>query len=74
MNLEGKLECVLDQEIVLKQTGLQTTFTSAILVLEDGHSISITTEVARQIRQWKAASRLKITGIGEPLMEIECLN
>ena len=53
MNLEGKLECVLDQEIVLKQSGLQTTFASAVLLLEDGHSISITTEVAHKFANGK---------------------
>jgi hypothetical protein len=73
MNVEGKIEAVLDQEMIVKKGGLQTTYKCACLVLESGQSIPITAEAANQIREWKDGSTARITGIGEPLLEIECL-
>jgi hypothetical protein len=74
MNIEGKVECVLDQEITVKNGGLQTTYISACVVMESGISIPITLEAAKQIRQWKEGCTVRISGVGQPLLEIECLS
>jgi hypothetical protein len=73
MSIEAKLEGVLDQEITVKKGGMQTTFHGAILVLDTGQSVAITTEAARQLRQWKEGSTVRVSGIGEALLEIEWL-
>ena len=74
MTIEGKLECVLDQEIIVKQGGIQTSYNSACLLMESGQTIPITIEAARQIRQWKEGSTVRINGIGEALLEIEWIS
>jgi hypothetical protein len=74
MTIEGKIECVLDQEISVKKGGLQSSFPSACLVIDSGQSIPIPTEVAQQLRGWKEGSRVRISGIGEALMEVEWLS
>lgn len=71
MDIQGKIECVLDQEITVRKEGLQTTFSSACVVLENGTTVSIPRDAARQIGQWAEGSTVRITGIGEPLLQIE---
>jgi hypothetical protein len=74
MTIEGKIECVLDQEISVKKGGLQTTFPAACLVIDNGQSVPVPIEVAQQLRGWKEGSRVRISGIGEALLEIEWLS
>jgi hypothetical protein len=74
MTIEGKIECVLDQEISIKKGGMQSTTSSACLVIDSGQSVPIPVEVAKQLRQWKEGSRVRISGVGEALMEIEWLS
>ncbi len=71
MDHQGKIECVLDQEITVSKDGLQTTYSSACVVMENGATISLPNDAARQIRQWVEGSTVRIAGIGEPLMQIE---
>ena len=73
MTIEAKVEAVLDQEITVKRGGLQTTFPSALLVLDNGQAVPITAEAARLIRGWKAGSTVRVSGVGEALLEIECV-
>ena len=71
MSIEAKLEGVLDQEIAVRKGGMQTAFRGAFLVLDTGQSVPISAETAREIRQWPEGSTVRISGIGEALLEIE---
>lgn len=74
MNIESKVECVLDQEITIKKGGLQTTYNAACIVMESGICVPITLEAAKQIRQWKEGSTVRISGVGQTLLEIEWIS
>lgn len=71
MNIESKVECVLDQEITIRKGGLMTVYNAACIILENGTSIPVTLEAARQIRGWKEGSTVRVSGLGQPLLEIE---
>ena len=58
----------------MKRGGLQTTFPAGCLVIDNGQSVPVPIEVAQQLRSWKEGSRVRISGIGEALMEIEWLS